>query len=528
VINTYRIVFLLFTLVVCSQMTSHGQTIVVNGIQENTAREWQLLEKWNSNHSFAVRPIKVNPDQSKTDSNFHWFDLKPIVWQSKATSFGLHPLKLESNFNSTRPYGWNNGSMLQSRGPGTRLSMGLHYASGPFEVNVQPEWVYAANSNYTTTTLYGMPNDGPYHRIFAGQSYANLNLGKIKLGYSNQNLWWGPGQFSALLMSNNAPGFGHFHFSSREPIHTKLFDLEWQLIGGGLSQDSTINAENHAQQKGIYTPQWRYVNAMVISIHPNFLKGLHLGFTRSLQVYQTWFQNKDISMFEKYMPMLSQFFKKKIYTQANAPLFDDGKDQLASVFIRFVMPRSHFEFYFEYGYNDFKTNVRDLAIDAQHSSAYIVGFKKVIPKNNDRYFSISGEITQMAQPPDFVVRNAGNWYVHNTVKQGMTHMNQLLGAGSGLGNNVQTLQLESVKGQNRLGFKIQRIQNDPRKQTLGVRNIWIVPIQWTDFTYGPIFHHQWKKISATGEMQMVHSKNYGWTPQTKFNLFTALSLAYRW
>lgn len=515
-------------LFICMQMNGYAQPIVVNGIQEQTARERQLLGQWSLNHSFSVRPLKASPNLPISDSFFTWYDPKPLVTKNGSLPITIHPLKLETVFNSTRPYGWNNGSMIQAKGLGSRLSTGLHYSNGPFEFNLQPEWVMSTNNNYSRTTLYGMPTQGTYSRIFAGQSFANLNLGKIKMGYSNQNLWWGPGQFSALLISNNAPGFGHLHFSSREPIHTKPFDIEWQLIGGGLSQDSTLNAENYSQQKGIYTSRWRYVNAMVISLHPNFMKGLYLGFTRSLQVYDNWFQNKEVGTFERYLPMVAQFFKKKINTQADAPLANDGRDQLASIFMRFIMPKSHFEFYFEYGYNDFKDNLRDLVLDAQHSSAYIVGFKKIIPKQKDHYLSISGEITQMAQPPDFVVRDAGNWYVHGTVKQGMTHMNQLLGAGSGLGNNVQTIQVESVNKMNRLGFKIQRIQNDPRKQTLDVRNLWIVPIQWTDITYGPVFHHQWKKIAASGEMQFVHSKNYGWSNQKKFNLFTALNLTYSW
>lgn len=271
------------------------------------------------------------------------------------------------------------------------------------------------------------------------------------------------------------------------------------------------------------------MNAMIISLQPKFINGLYLGFTRSIMTYsKPWFKRSDITGFEKYLPVIAQFFKGKINTQNDILDFNDGKDQLASVFMRFVMPKSHFEFYFEYGYNDFRDNLRDLSLDAQHSSAYIVGFKKIFNLKQAKYLSLTGEITQMAQSPNFVVREGGNWYIHYFLKQGYTHLNQILGAGSGLGNNVQTIQLESVTGQNRLGFKIQRIQNDPRKQTLDVRNIWIVPIQWTDITYGPIFHHQWKKISASGEMQMVHSKNYGWTPQRKFNLFTALSLAYRW
>jgi hypothetical protein len=484
---------------------TYSQSIVFQSTQRNRIRENFLL----------------GFDEKDIFQSLYVFDTAKIF-------FNVSPFYVDVYNNSSRPFGWNNGSFISAKGLQTRVTTGISYQKDFFEGSLQPEFIHAVNPSYTTSALYGDTATRSYSKIFAGQSYAQLNLGKIALGYSNRNLWWGPGQFSSLIFSHNAPGFGHLYFSSRKPVNLKIIDLEWQLIGGGLDQDSSLPTENRSLKWGPYTSQWRYMNALTITLSPKFIPGLSLGFTRTLQVYKSSLKDDSKNVFEKYTPVVAAFFKKKINTQADAPGADDGRDQLASIYMRFVMPKSHFEFYFEYGYNDFKDNMRDLVLDAQHSSAYIVGFKKLFPQEEDQYLSLSGEITQMAQPPDFVVRDAGNWYVHGTVKQGMTHMNQLLGAGSGLGNNVQTLQLESVKGQNRLGFKVQRIQNDPRKQTLGVRNIWIVPIQWTDITYGPIFHHQWKKISVTGEIQMVHSKNYGWTNQKKFNLFTALSLAYRW
>jgi hypothetical protein len=481
-------------------------------------RERQLLGKWEQNHSFFIRPIQLNPKNITADSFFQVIGGPKRINNKWAQSFSFHPLKNESLFNSDRPYGWNNGTMLQSRGLNTRTSIGANFRKGIFEINFQPEWVFANNAQYDTTRLYGMSTGRKYSKYFAGQSYANINLAKFKIGYSNQNLWWGPGQFSSLLMSNNAPGFGHFHFTSKEPVHTSLIDLEWQLIGGLVKHDSLLSAENQSLKKGFYTVKKRYLNAVVLSLKPNFIKGLQLGFVRSLLVYDTWFKNKSV---------VAQFFKGKIYTQADAVDKNDGKDQTASVFMRLVMPKSHFEFYFEYGYNDFKANLRDLAIDAQHSSAYIVGFKKVFNAHENRYKVLSGELTQVAQSPNFVVRDGADWYTHY-VLDGLTNMNQIMGAGSGLGNNVQTLQFESVSGSGRLGFKFQRIQNDPRKRTLDVNNIWIVPLQWTDITYGPVFYHCWKKIDIAGELQFVHSKNYGWSAQRKFNLFTALTLSYKW
>jgi hypothetical protein len=360
-----------------------------------------------------------------------------------------------------------------------------------------------------------------------GQSYAQVKVWNVGLGFSNENIWWGPGQNNALIFSNNAPGFGHLHFSTTKPIKTPVASFEFQVIAGGLDQDTTINSESFRQQPAPYTRKWRYVNGIVFSIQPKFIPGLHVGFTRAFQFYGNNIDTTSSPFLEKYLPAVNAFFKKKINTQADAPGEDDQRDQVASLFMRFLMPKNHFEFYVEYGFNDFKANTRDLIQDVQHSSAYLAGFKKVFTVSKEKYYTISGEIVQMAQSTNYVVRNAGNWYTSGAIKQGFTHMNQILGAGSGLGNNVQSLAVDRVDGLNRLGLKVQRIQNDPRAQLASVNQLWLSPIAWNDFVWGPTAQWTREKLLVRGELQFVHSKNYAWMREKKFNLFSSINLIYK-
>ncbi|WP_163277304.1 capsule assembly Wzi family protein, partial [Enterobacter hormaechei] len=76
-------------------------------------------------------------------------------------------------------------------------------------------------------------------RIRAGQSSFRLNYKVLSVGISSENLWWGPGIYNSLLMSNNAPGFWHLTFNSRKPLKTPIGDFEWQLIGGKLVEDTS-------------------------------------------------------------------------------------------------------------------------------------------------------------------------------------------------------------------------------------------------------------------------------------------------
>ncbi len=366
--------------------------------------------------------------------------------------------------------------------------------------------------------------------MFLGQSYAEVKLGKIGAGFSNENLWLGPGQQSALIMSNNAPGFGHLYVKTREPIKTPIVDIEFKVFGGGLDQDSLLNSETSMQKPAPFSRQWRYLNNITLTLQPKFIPGLYLGFNRALQFYGNKEDSSTVGFFNRYTPALSAFFKKKINTQIDAPGESDGQDQIASVFMRFVFPKEHFEMYFEYGYNDFKANTRDLIQDAQHASAYTAGFKKLVKTSQQVYYNISGEIVQMAQSSNYVVRNSGNWYASGSgrIAQGMTHFNQVLGAGSGLGNNVQSLQVERVEGFNRYGFKLMRIQNNPRALTTNVNNVWLNPVSWTDIVYGPNVQLDTKKILVRGELLFVHSKNYAWLSTNQFNLFASLNCIYKW
>jgi len=505
-------------------LQAQGQHIQVGSTLDLYIRESQLTDSGKNLPSLFIRPVAFK----NLDSTVHYLLPQAIQQDLLPGTIKLAPLQVDLQFNSFRPYGWNNGSMLMAKGIQTRLSTGISYTSKIFEANFQPEFVSAANRKYVTSALYGKDPRGPYTKMFLGQSYAELKLWKIAAGFSNENIWLGPGQNSALIISNNAPGFGHLYFGTRAPIKTPIGSFEWKIIGAGLDQDSLLNSESYRHQPAKFDRKWRYLNGFTFTYQPKFLPGVYLGFNRMVQFYNNKSDSSTIGFFNKYVPAVSAFFKKKFNTQIDAPGQDDAQDQVASVFMRFLMPKEHLELYFEYGYNDFKANARDFFQDIQHSTAFIVGFKKLFSTTQKYHYALSGEVVQMAQSNSFLVRNAGNWYVSGALPQGLTHHNQILGAGSGIGNNIQSIQLERTKGLNRIGFKFMRIQNDPRVQVGDVNNLWINKTVWTDIAYGPNVQWQFKQFFVKGELQMVHSRNYAWLETTRLNMFTSWSVFYKW
>lgn len=200
-------------------------------------------------------------------------------------------------------------------------------------------------------------------------------------------------------------------------------------------------------------------------------------------------------------------------------LGDDSldRDQLASFFLRWVLPKSHTEFYVEFGKNDYGYNIRNYLMAPSHSYAYTIGFRKLLPKTKEEYVQLEGGLTQMSQSPDAMVRNAGNWYVHSGIYQGYTHNNQIIGAGASLGANVQTASATWINGDIRNGFFVQRVERDPEGR---VNN-------WTDLSIGWMPQCKYKNMLLAAKVQLIRSNNYNWEKGNyNFNIHSRLMIQY--
>lgn len=530
-------IHLLIAGLICFQYSSSAQTFPIGQLElDGDVRNLQLKGLTNPMQSFTVRPTHfdnkvnlLNLIDSVNDIQF-----KKINFNKSGDGLTLLPAILTTKFNSHHPYGWNDENMIAAKGLQTRISAGIHAKWGPLSVQLRPEYVYSANPTFEHNAGFGAPTNGSSAKLYLGQSNMSLNAGPIAFGLSTQNLWFGPGQYSALLLSNNAPGFEHFNIHTTRPIKTPIGHIEFQIIGGRLNEDSADGGlyENFFLKPQTISNDSRYLNAMVLSYQPRFLKGFFIGFTRAFQLYEKDFNLQENSIVQKYLPVLTSLFK-------NATSDEDTKmrDQQLSVFLRWLLPKAHTEFYFEYGYNDHKANARDFVVDPIHAAAYIVGAKKLVPlAKKNHWLELTTEITQMAQSNIYVLRNSGNWYVHGQIWQGMTNNHQILGAGSGFGNNVQTFTIAKLDGIKKLGIKIQRIQQDPKGTfydgslgLVGLNNLYLRDNQWNDFSVGLMARWKFKKIIASAEVQQVFSNNYSWLKNNnRSNFYGLLNIAYLW
>jgi hypothetical protein len=141
---------------------------------------------------------------------------------------------------------------------------------------------------------------------------------------------------------------------------------------------------------------------------------------------------------------------------------------------------------------------------------------------------LNAELIHTAQTSGYLVRNAGDWYIYTN--GGYNHFNQILGAGSGRGNNVQTLNINLLKGLSKIGMKIQRIQNQPTAANIGYpfESLGLRPLRWTDIGIGLNAQKHWKNLILAPEVNFINSMNYAWTNRSDFNLFAQLNITYLW
>ena len=493
---------------------------------DDDIRNLQLLGKISTKYSLTNRPFYTN-----TYLNYGKI-INLIDTNLKGNHGGYHrkyfdiqllPINVSFKYNSHHPYGWNDGPLNFSKGLQKQYTGGIYLRILSINIQVKPEMVDIQPKPYPTSSDWGYLSP-PIKKIYLGQSFTSFNLGPFAIGVSNQNLWWGPGRYSALIMTNNAPGFIHRTFRTTRPLITKIGNFEFNIINGGdLKYDSAQGLETWELKQKIIKNGPRVFNGVTLTYQPKFLPNLFFGFNR---VFVDYTKNKYSSFLQKNIPQLLPFSKL-----ANN---DDtlSRDQLASLFTRWVFPRSNAEVYLEFGYGDASNNLRDLMLDFSHASAYIVGFKKIQKLQNEKYLDINYEYTKIANSPSVIQRySSGTLYTHWwNLKEGYTNDNQIMGAGSGFGNNLQTFELGYNNKFNRVMIKLQYINHNPMSivnynvQVLGLRKFY-----WNDYSLGLGLRARVYKFLIDAKVENVFSKNYLWKQNNNtFNLFGLLNMTYIW
>jgi len=530
-------------------------------------RRMQLLGKVDSTQSFSVRPllskselnVKDMYDPDSTLKQDHWIGSSLVSFGSGNGQFQILPLSWQQQFNSDHPYGWNDGAMIPARGYQTMVSGGFFVKYGPLSIQLRPEYVYAANTAFTgyatnrsnseLRDYYAFHNlvDWPerygtsaYHKAFLGQSSIRLTFGPMSIGVSNENLWWGPGVSNALILTNNAAGFKHLTLNTVRPIKTYIGYFEGQVIAGHLDNSPyppllTTTLPDGTNLYAKKRNDWRYFTGFNINYHPTFLPGFTLGIIRTFDAY---YSDVKTGGFKAYVPFFTSYTKNDV-NNGVGDLFP--RDQITSLYGRWVFPKAQAEVYLEYGWEDNLYNLTDLFQSPEHSRAYVFGLRKMLPFNgsNDQHILISTEITQTSQHAERSIREVGLWYVNYQLLQGHTNDGQTLGAGTGTGGNIQSMDISWVSGLKKIGIEVERFEHDADFAEEFLKPINGNSRNWVDFAFALKGEWNYKNFLFNAKLQEIKSLNYEWilkdyTPGSYYiphndvyNLHGELGISYR-
>jgi hypothetical protein len=380
--------------------------------------------------------------------------------------------------NTALPFSQNYGALWAGRGLSTRTLVGFKLETPRLRVIFAPELISSENSDWVLRPfpydqhLPAIPTDragggyvlpfyvasdwsidqplrfgkGPIHRFDLGQTTAMFSNNRFEFGFSNENEWWGPGIRNAIVLSNNAPGFPHLFIRTARPVSTRFGSLDTRWLVGGLTESNFFDT--------VSTNNVRSLASIAATLQTGWNPNLSFGFARS--VYSTatgWGQVP-----RRWFDVLSRTADTGNAMPDDPTTKAVRKDQLFSLFARWVAPADGLEIYTEWARTQLRINLRELLTIPNHTQAYTLGIQWRRPAWRSGVFRLQTEITQMEQSATFRDLPQESWYMSTRVIQGYTNRGEVIGGSIGPGASSQWLGMDYLKPAWRFGAYLGRIR----------------------------------------------------------------------
>lgn len=293
--------------------------------------------------------------------------------------------------------------------------------------------------SYYHSGLIDMPQrfgDQPFWWYSLGQSFVRADAFGAAIGFSTENLRWGPAQRNPLLMGAGAPGFPHVFLGTSEPVDVRIGRLEIEAIWGRVSESEYFDFAPDNDRP--------FFGGLVVAFSPAG-SGLTLGVARSYMQHVS----DDFSILDQFVAPYRRISK------------NEADNELLSAFMHWVLPTAGFEVYGEYARDDAWENVRDLTLEPDHSRAITGGLHKVFERANGDRLRVMAEASTLGSSSTFLSgRGKVHFYTHAEIRQGYTNRGRLLGAPIGVGSDAQYLGVDYL-GRNFLaGISMERVRYD--------------------------------------------------------------------
>ncbi len=524
-----RIIFLYFFIFLPVCVLQAQETALGNQTIDEFLRRKSLTDTVTNSTGWMLRTAS-----GSVENLFYQRD--SLARNKKLFDYAVLPIYFNTRLDGRRPYVGGEYGMIPARGAQTFLSTGFQARFSILHVQLQPELVAAQNlafpgfpDTFSSGTigarfLFWNIGDSPerfgnstYSKAFWGQSSISLRAGAFELSAGTKSIWWGPGQWNSLIFSNNAPGFPNISLNTSKPAKTLLGSFEGQVLIGRLESSGISGSQSEEMNSRFFrplNPDWRYINAFMISYSPKWIPNLSLGMSRSFLQYGEFVE----PTFSGLLPMFEPFQKEKFFQGVDCGFCgydtpENDKSQQATVFGRYVFQRGKGEVYFQFGRRDHAFNWREFILNPEHARAYQFGFIKLAGlSGTSRLLQIRGEITHQQESINRSLRygilGGSSWHTHSD-KRGFGHLGQPLGVGIGTGSNVQTLEVSLVEDWNKWGILFERLENnqDFYYRAFGQQS---ERKPWVDWSTTLLWNTNYKDLFISARLQGTYARNYQW------------------
>jgi membrane-associated phospholipid phosphatase len=199
---------------------------------------------------------------------------------SRVTAIVGEPLTDSYHFGQTiandfgRPYGkgLNNVTGFSIRSVDAPMAF---YVRGEYqrrgETSTYPDSVRALIARLDNNPIQPAEPTAPISEFSLIEAYAAMNWRSLQFTVGKQNLWWGPGQSGAMLMSDNAEPIYMVRMSNMQPVRIPLVS---KLLGPARSELFFGELSGHK------FPASPWIHGQKISFKPT--ANLELGFSRTV------------------------------------------------------------------------------------------------------------------------------------------------------------------------------------------------------------------------------------------------------
>jgi len=328
--------------------------------------------------SLMIRPVIIPNDQLKD------------VWSLKVRN--------EVLYNSGAPNLENTSDRWVGKGTSFFTSANIAYNSDYIFASIEPYYFISQNDDYDEPQRiqkFSHLNDNrphlktPYTSTGIRETQLYLKYKGVGGGFSNANMWWGPGLHSSLMMSNNTTGFGHLMLGTITEQRYKDWGFNGRYVLSKLGKESTSNP---------------YYSGFIFNTTYYSIPIVTVGFSRAF-LSGGKNTNYDISLLEA---ALLPFEIVKIERPDNQEGMLNPVDQTYTGYINFRFPNSRLVMFLEYGRIVGPESFKDFTLHPDHSRAFIFGVRKYGLFNNLNLM-FGFEYANLIQTAFWQLRDTPDW-----------------------------------------------------------------------------------------------------------------------